>query len=219
MITGFNTDVDYDGRVFHVQTEDKGVQNPMVESLVYSGGEIVTSRRSSYAEILGTPAFSEAEVLKRMERQHQALIQEVVAGRLDPDGPKPFGYNIITNRSFDQVVREYLSGDASLEPIRLELEGHPTLVEGSRPTVKLRVVSEGSDAPVAGARVTVKLISTMEKPKELFSGTTEQDGRLAADLDLPALPGANAALLCQAESEGRNAEVKQLVLKPEDKKR
>jgi hypothetical protein len=199
MITGFNTDVDYDGRVFHVQTEDKGVQNPMVESLVYSGGEIVTSRRSSYAEILGTPAFSEAEVLKRMERQHQALIQEVVAGRLDPDGPKPFGYNI--------------------EPIRLELEGHPTLVEGSRPTVKLRVVSEGSDAPVAGARVTVKLISTMEKPKELFSGTTEQDGRLAADLDLPALPGANAALLCQAESEGRNAEVKQLVLKPEDKKR
>ncbi len=47
MITGFNTDVEYEGRVFHVQTEDKGRTNPVVESLVYSGGEIVASRRAS----------------------------------------------------------------------------------------------------------------------------------------------------------------------------
>ena len=44
MITGFNTDVEYDGRTFHVQTEDRGQRNPVVESLVYSGGEIVATR-------------------------------------------------------------------------------------------------------------------------------------------------------------------------------
>ena len=38
MITGFNTDVKYKGTVFHVQTEDKGVANPIIESLIYKGG-------------------------------------------------------------------------------------------------------------------------------------------------------------------------------------
>ena len=40
MITGFNTDVPYRGEVYHVQTEDKGTDNPMVESLIYSGARL-----------------------------------------------------------------------------------------------------------------------------------------------------------------------------------
>src|SRR4051794_22707590 len=35
MITGYNTDVRYRERVFHVQTEDKGLQNPSIETVVY----------------------------------------------------------------------------------------------------------------------------------------------------------------------------------------
>jgi hypothetical protein len=59
MITGFNTDVAYEDRTFHVQTEDKGRTNPVVESLVYSGGEIVASRRASYAELAASARYSE----------------------------------------------------------------------------------------------------------------------------------------------------------------
>ena len=59
MMTGFNTDVDFEGRIFHVQTEDKGVDNPVVESLVYSGGEIVTSERSSYQDLLQSEEYSD----------------------------------------------------------------------------------------------------------------------------------------------------------------
>src|SRR5471032_17484 len=40
VITGFNTDIKHSGKVYHIQTEDKGLQNPYVESLVYVGGEI-----------------------------------------------------------------------------------------------------------------------------------------------------------------------------------
>ena len=43
MITGFNTDVKHKNRVFHIQTEDKGEDNPYVESLVYVGGEILAT--------------------------------------------------------------------------------------------------------------------------------------------------------------------------------
>ena len=213
MMTGFNTDVDYEGRVFHVQTEDKGLDNPVVESLVYTAGEIITSRRASYGDLLRSPAYSDAELARRMESQHQAIIREIMSGRFDPDGPRPFGYNIVTNRSLDEVVLDFLACEVGLEPIRLEMSEQLTFVEGTEPTLNLRVMTEASDRPVGGAKVTVKLISTREKTKEIFSGTTAQDGRVEATFQIPKVPGANTAILFQAEAAGNNAEIKQLVLK------
>jgi hypothetical protein len=213
MITGFNTDVQYEGRVFHVQTEDRGLDNPVVESLVYTGGEIITSRRTAYDDLTRSSDYSEGEVARRMESQHQALIREILSGRFDPEGPKPFGYNIITNRALDEVVLDFLSREVGLEQIRLEMAEQQTFVEGSQPQLSLRVIAEASDRPVAGAKVTVKLISTREKPKELFSGTTAHDGRIEASFEIPPMPGANAAILLQAEASGNNAEIKQLVMK------
>ena len=72
MITGFNTDIDHEGRVFHVQTEDKGLDNPVVESLIYCGGEIIAKKDGPYADLLEREEYSEEEVLRRMESQHQA---------------------------------------------------------------------------------------------------------------------------------------------------
>jgi len=213
MITGFNTDVQYEGRVFHVQTEDRGLDNPVVESLVYTGGEIITSRRSAYADLARSSDYSEGEVARRMESQHQALIREILSGRFDPDGPKPFGYNIITNRALDEVVLDFLSREVGLEQIRLEMAEQQTFVERTQPQLSLRVIAEASDRPVAGAKVTVKLISTRDKPKEVFSGTTAHDGRIEATFEIPPMPGANAAILLQAEASGNNAEIKQLVMK------
>jgi hypothetical protein len=216
MITGYNTDVEFDGRIFHVQTEDKGRENPMVESLVYSGGEILTTRRLPYEELAGSTEYSEEAVMKLMEGQHQELLREIRNGKFDPEGPKPFGYNIITNRSLDEVVQDFLSQEVGVERIRLEMEQQQVFVEGTQPTVSLRVVAESSDRPVGGIRVTVKLISTKERPKELFSEVTDQDGRVEAIFDVPELAGANAAILCQAEAPGNSAEIKQLIRKSDD---
>lgn len=213
MITGFNTDVESDGRVFHVQTEDKGRAHPVVESLVYSGGEILTTRRLPYDELAGSSDYCEEAVLKLMEQQHQALVREIRNGKFDPEGPKPFGYNIITNRSLDEVVVDFLSAEVGVERIRLEMENQLVFVEGTRPTVNLRVVADSSDRPVAGIKVTVKLISTKERPRALFSGSTDQEGRVEAAFDVPELAGANAAILCQAEAPGNSAEIKQLIRK------
>ena len=218
MVTGFNTDVQYEGRVFHVQTEDKGRENPVVESLVYTGGEIVTSRKSSYADAMNGPEFNEAEVQRRMETQHQAVIREILSGRFDPEGPKPFGYNIITNRSLDEVVLEFLGTDVGLEQIRLEMGDHQTLLEGTVVKLRLRVMADPSERPVAAAKVAAKHISTKDKPRELFSGSTDADGWVEATFEIPALPGANAAILFQAQASGKNVEIKQLVMKPETTK-
>jgi hypothetical protein len=216
MITGFNTDVEHDGRVFHVQTEYKGRGNPVVETLVYSGGEILTTRKTAYEELASSSDYSEGAVTKLMEEQHRTLIREIRDGRFDPEGPKPFGYNIITNRSLDEVVIDFLVQEVGVERIQLELENQQVFVEGTKPTLKLRVIAEASDRPVEGIRVTVKLISTKERPKELFSGETNREGRVRAKIKIPVIEEANAAILCQAEAAGNSAEIKQLVRKAGD---
>ncbi|MCU1264147.1 MAG: hypothetical protein JWM21_465 [Acidobacteria bacterium] len=82
MITGYNTDVEHDGVVYHVQTEDKGLDTPLVLSLVYSGGAILASKRSSYRDLI-TAGFDEAVLTERLQRQHRLICAAINAGRID----------------------------------------------------------------------------------------------------------------------------------------
>ncbi len=110
MLTGFNTDVEFNGQIYHVQTEDRGLANPVVESLVYSRGQIITARKTAYAELIENGACEGEQVLARMEAQHRDLMREIRNGAFDRGGLKPFGHGIVTNRSFDEVVAEFLAG-------------------------------------------------------------------------------------------------------------
>ena len=82
MITGYNTDVRHGNRIFHVQTEDKGLGNPKIETLIYMGGEILDNYRSSYEELLGGGApVPEAVIQERMDEQHKAVIRDIKNGK------------------------------------------------------------------------------------------------------------------------------------------
>jgi hypothetical protein len=82
MITGFNTDVPHDGRIYHVQTEDRGRENPVLESLVYIGGTIVAKKSTPYSEQLSGGATEEA-IASLLKRQHQVIIAAIKAGRIE----------------------------------------------------------------------------------------------------------------------------------------
>jgi len=220
MITGFNTDVDYQGQVYHVQTEDKGLDNPLVESLIYCGGEIVSSRRSSYEELAGTEGFSEDEVQRRMENQHNALIRDIRNGQFDPDSKKPFGHMIISNRSLDQVVLNYLmleqvtpGGEAGGDPEALMLEAidWQVLESGTRPTLRLKVLRGAGKSPVADARVTVSLREEGRTGLELFSADTDSDGFIEASFQIPDTLQPAAEILCEAEADGLRGQFTQAV--------
>jgi hypothetical protein len=212
MITGFNTDVDYLGRVFHVQTEDKGLDNPVVESLVYCGGEIIESRKNSYADLAESGSCSEEQIQIRMEAQHRGLIREIRNGRFDKDGPKPLGHNIISNRSLDEVVIDYLNRESKLEAIRLEFVERVALRQGERPTLHMRVVADPDGRPVCGAQVKLTLISTVDRPRELVSETSRGDGTVRTSLELPRAPGANLAVFIRASASGQRAVLREAVL-------
>jgi hypothetical protein len=82
MITGYNTDVRHGEVVFHVQTEDKGTSNPFIESLVYVGGQVLASKRASYAELLAE-GREEKEIVALMDHQHRTMIAAIRHGKLD----------------------------------------------------------------------------------------------------------------------------------------
>ena len=82
MITGYNTDVRHNEVVFHVQTEDKGLSNPYIESLVYVGGQVLASKRANYAEMLAA-GKEEKDIVQLMDHQHRTMIAAIKHGKLD----------------------------------------------------------------------------------------------------------------------------------------
>lgn len=82
MITGFNTDIEHDGVVYHVQTEDKGLDSPIILSLVYVGGTILASKRSPYKDLIAE-GFSDEVLAERLKRQHRLICAAINSGRID----------------------------------------------------------------------------------------------------------------------------------------
>lgn len=82
MITGFNTDIEHEGVTYHVQTEDKGLDTPIILSLVYSGGTILASKRSPYGDLIAE-GFSDEVLAERLKRQHRLICAAINAGRID----------------------------------------------------------------------------------------------------------------------------------------
>jgi len=82
VITGFNTDVEYGGVTYHIQTEDKGMDTPLILSLVYNRGTILASKRSPYDDLLSSK-LDENILAARLQKQHKLICAAVRAGRIE----------------------------------------------------------------------------------------------------------------------------------------
>ncbi|REK01962.1 MAG: hypothetical protein DWQ47_06160 [Acidobacteria bacterium] len=82
VITGFNTDVSYDGVTYHVQTEDKGLDTPLILSLVFDRGTILAAKRSPYDDLIAD-GLDEKALEARLQRQHKLMCAAIRAGRLE----------------------------------------------------------------------------------------------------------------------------------------
>ena len=82
MITGFNTDVPHGGVTYHVQTEDKGLDTPLILSLVYVGGAIIAAKRTPYEDLI-SKGFDEKTLTERLQRQHKLICAAIKSGRVE----------------------------------------------------------------------------------------------------------------------------------------
>ncbi len=83
MITGFNTDVKQGDTVYHVQTEDKGANNPLILSLIYVKGTILDAFRTRYQDFLQSEAFLETTLQKILEFQHRQIVGAIKRGKYE----------------------------------------------------------------------------------------------------------------------------------------
>ena len=81
MITGFNTDVEYGGVTYHIQTEDKGIDTPIILSLVYDRGTILAAKRQPYDDLL-EKGFDEKVLVDRLNKQHKTICAAIKKGRI-----------------------------------------------------------------------------------------------------------------------------------------
>src|SRR5882724_4260443 len=81
-VGGFNHNVKYGPRVYHVQTEDSGLPHAHYITHLFVGGNIVSSMKSSYAEKAGERDLARV-VRGLMEHQHKAMLRRLVGGEFD----------------------------------------------------------------------------------------------------------------------------------------
>ena len=82
MVVGFNHNFRYQGALYHVQTEDSGVRSPHIVTLLYTGGSIITSKKTSYTHLLQS-ANLEKQVEEIMKAQHREMLRRLRDGELD----------------------------------------------------------------------------------------------------------------------------------------
>jgi hypothetical protein len=76
-LVGYNTNVRHKGRLYHIQTEDSGVNHPhVITHLFADGGRIIASRKTGYTEHLGAKDLQPI-VKKLMQDQHKAIFIEL----------------------------------------------------------------------------------------------------------------------------------------------
>jgi hypothetical protein len=215
MITGQNSEVRHQSSSFHVQTEDKGISNPFIESLVYLGGQVLASKRTSYAQVLAD-GCSDEEIAALMDRQHRAMIASIQRGSYDAQIRELLGgaeapQEETNGQSLDEAVFDYLDerqGRASLLLFE-EQEVEPTL--GMEKDLVFRTASSSDDAPVVGADVQVRVICALAPPQSLGGAETDRDGVARVHVRLPdSFPGP-AALIVTAQSDLGQAEIKYLL--------
>lgn len=81
MIVGVNKVYQYDGREFHIQAEDLGVEQACFEVRVYDKGTVLWHKRVPYAEILqqGLPRLEQDDALRALMEKTMHTVQAAIA--------------------------------------------------------------------------------------------------------------------------------------------
>ena len=129
MVVGFNHNFRYRSEVFHVQTEDGGLNTTNIITLLYRGGTILARQKTSYADIAKVDNLDKV-VEELMKEQHKEMLKRLKTGE------------------FDQRIDEILSGK-KMAPV--ESETAATVSSAAEPVVEVK--SEPTPAPTPAAEL------------------------------------------------------------------
>lgn len=85
MLPGFNHNVKHKDHIYHVQTEDSGLNNPHIITHLFVGGNIIATDKSSYEELLAQKGGQDIEedIRALMKEQHKQMLRNLIQGKYD----------------------------------------------------------------------------------------------------------------------------------------
>ena len=196
MIFGFNTDLRVGSAVYHVQTEDRGDANPVIDTTIYTKGRILHRRVNSYKEYRESPDFSPAALRQRLEEQHRAIIDELRSGALTLENPPA------TSVPAANAAASEIPAPAGIQE---QLLNPASWIAAGTATLKLEVKSKASGAAEGEAAICVT-VTGVKGPVE-FAISTDREGHAELSFPLPRLGPGGTDLVIRAKSPAGEDEI------------
>jgi hypothetical protein len=79
MEKGFNSDILFRGKTFHIQTEDWGFDNPYLVSRIFHNGAVLKTIKTSYADVFRQGPVRNVEALRLALRKQHSQVCETLS--------------------------------------------------------------------------------------------------------------------------------------------
>ncbi len=190
MQLGYNHNINYKQQTFHVQTEDSGLKNPHIVTLLYKDGVILGSQKINYKDALQVDQL-DGLVEDLMKAQHKRMMYRLKNGEFDDrisgtaeqqsaqqasqQPAAPFTESETDQAHTDRVEPQGLEADQITE------ESVPEPQMAAIQTVGAQAQQLAPDAMDSAVILTTEY--TVEEQQEQASATKEKEPSAPASLD------------------------------------
>jgi hypothetical protein len=188
MSSGFNTDVRVGDHVFHVQTEDRGPNHPVIDTTVYQNGRVFHRRASDYQEFRNSAEFSEDLLQHRVEEQHRGVIEDLRGGPLAAE------------------MTAALDKANAAGGIQVQLANPGSWLSAGTVSLDVEVLRRTDRQPLAGVQVNAAIEGALRDGSHAAS--TDDEGRARIQFPLPPLGKGDLTLVIQAKTPAGQDEIR-----------
>jgi hypothetical protein len=139
MVVGFNHNIKHKGKAYHIQTEDSGLENPHIITHLFVGGNILASKKTSYADIVGAENLAQV-VRELMEEQHKEMLRNLING------------------VYDDIDSAYAQQAAAYQPGQIHADG------SRKVRLQAGVSMAAAPAPAASKELPPEVLAARQQP-------------------------------------------------------
>jgi hypothetical protein len=184
---GHNSNVTLAGDTYHVQTEERGAAQALIDTTVYFRGRVLHRRTNSFKDLLPLNPDREQALKLRVDTQHRSVVDEIRSGKLR-----------LSAENDGKASPPQAAAGASAESataLHLELVNAKTWLSGKHAKLQI-AVNDHANKPVERATVVARVEGVAEPAA--FSSETNLLGRTQLEFDMPPLIGPEVALVIEA---------------------
>jgi hypothetical protein len=136
MVVGFNHNIKHKGKMYHIQTEDSGLENPHIITHLFVGGNILASKKTSYADIVGAENLAQV-VRELMEEQHKEMLRNLINGVYDD-----------IDAAYGQQAQSFQPGQIHADGRAVQMQPGVAMKAGPKPLPPEVLAARQQPAPV-----------------------------------------------------------------------